>query len=149
MIDSLIECPLCNSPLCYQSIHEGKASWNCLGCGYVTNSNMMNNTELIKAYEMTIPRLYVDIKKVDKSNLVWYPAVLDYTHHGKGIVFANGQTVEDWKWTYAPSILVKEEEKQNFKKKDGSYHTYKTDMKNAKHYKRNEFGLAVANLELV
>lgn len=148
MIDSLVECPLCKSPYCYQQIHEGVATWKCLSCGFTTNSNMMLNTDLLKAYELTLPKLYIDIRKVDDSNLVWYPLVVDKTQEGKGILFANGTGVDNWGWTFAKSVPVLEEEKERFKRKDGTYVNYKTDMLNAKHFNKNEFAIALNESEL-
>lgn len=149
MIDSLVQCPLCGSPYCYQSIHEGLASWKCLSCGFTTNSNMMKNTELVKAHEDTLPKLYIDIKKIDESGLVWYPIAVDKIQEGKGIVFVNGTSKDDWHWTYAPSVLVKKEEQEKFKTKDGKYLLYKTDMKNAKNFDKNQFTLAINEMEVL
>ena len=149
MIDSLVECTLCKSPYCYQHLNEGVANWRCLSCGYATNSNMMKNTELVNAFEKTLPRLYKEIKKIDESELVWFPLVIDKTQEGKGVLFANGTSVDDWMWTFAPATLVTSEEKERFKTKDGKYIKYKTDMLNAKNYKRTEFALALNELELL
>lgn len=146
MLDSLIECPLCSAPYCYQAIHQGMVNWKCLSCGYVTNSNMMLNTELVKAHESTLPKLYVDIKQVDKSKLVWYPQVIDLVEKGAGIVFANGTNHQDWKWTFAPAALIQTEEMDKFRKKDGSCPKYKTDMTKAKHFEKTEFSLAINEL---
>lgn len=149
MTDTLVECPLCESPYCYMIVNEGVAAWSCLSCGYFTNSNFMKNTEYVKAYEQTLTRLYVDIKKIDDTGLVWYPRVVDLTQDGKGIIFVNGTTAENWTWTFAPAILVPKIEKDKFKDKSGKHLLYKTDMHNAKHFKKNEFALAVNELEVI
>jgi hypothetical protein len=108
---------------------------------------MMKNTEIVKAYEETLPNLYVDVRKIDDSGLVWYPIVIDKVQQGKGIIFANGTNKHDWVWTYAPSVLVEKDEQDKFKTADGKYLLYKTNMKNAKNFNQNEFSLALTEME--
>lgn len=148
MVDSLVECPLCKSMYCYQQIHEGLASWKCLSCGYTTNSNMMVNTEIVKAHEMTLPRLYKEIRKIDDSGLVWYPQVVDKTQDGKGALFAFGTEASNWLWAFSPSVIIPSDEVEKFRNEDGTYNKYKRDIFNIKYYKRNEFALALNELEL-
>ncbi len=148
MIDSLIECPLCGSTFCYHSVSEGVGIYSCLTCGFTTNSHMMTNTDFTKAYEELLPQLYLDIKQV-KDGLVWYPNTVNKVEEGRGIIFANGVDKDNWVWTYAPSALIPEEDKEKFKTKSGEYLKYKTDMLNAKHFNRYEFGLAIAELEIL
>lgn len=147
MKDSLTTCRRCQSPLCYQRETKGVLSWDCLQCGYVSNTMMMINTEAVQSYEEMMPSLFRDIKFVDSDGLVWYPTTV--TKEGIGIVFPDGTSKNDWKWAVARHVPVEEEEKERFKKKDGTYHKYKTDMKNVLHFDQQYFSKALEALGFI
>jgi hypothetical protein len=94
-----------------------------------------------------IPNLYRDIKHVDNDGFVWYPSTI--TKEGVGIVFADGTSKDDWKWAFAPHIPVEEGEKERFKKADGSYHLYKTNMKQVLHFDQEYFSRALESAGLI
>jgi hypothetical protein len=94
-----------------------------------------------------IPSLFRDIKYIDSEDFVWYPTTI--TKEGVGIVFPDGTSKDDWFWAFAPHIPVGEEEKERFKMKDGSYHKYKTDMKNVLHFDKQYFSRALEAAGLI
>jgi len=147
MNDQLTTCRKCQSPLCYERHYDGVVSWDCLQCGFSTNTLLLNNTEAILSYESMIPSLFRDIKYIDSEDFVWYPTTI--TKEGVGIVFPDGTSKDDWFWAFAPHIPVGEEEKERFKMKDGSYHKYKTDMKNVLHFDKQYFSRALEAAGLI
>lgn len=145
--DTLSTCKRCKSPLCYERHSKGAISWDCLQCGYSTNTLLMINTMSIDEYEKMLPSLFKDIKFIDNDGLVWYPTTV--TKEGVGIIFPDGTSKSDWKWAVARHVPVLEEEKERFKKKDGTYHKYKTDMKNVLHFDQQYFSQALEALGFI
>jgi ribosomal protein L37AE/L43A len=116
MKESLIICPRCGSNACSEVSNDKLTVWNCFGCGFTSNSTLTD--ENIKTTEEVLPELYKALKqKIDKYH--WYPntVILD----DKSMVFAEGNSTEDWKWSAVQS-------------KDG-----KADMTTKKEYPEREF----------
>jgi hypothetical protein len=148
MSDQLTPCRKCGSPLCYERHVDGIISWDCLQCGFNTNTLLLENTETVLTYESMIPSLFRDIKFIDSDGFVWYPTTV--TKEGIGIIFPDGTSKEDWKWAFARHIPVTEEEKARFKKKDEEgYHKFKTDMKNVIHFDPQYFSQALEAAGLI
>ena len=147
MSDQLTTCRKCGSPLCYERHTESIIFWDCLQCGYSTNTLLLVNTEAVVSYQSMVPRLFQDIKYVDSDGLVWFPTTV--TKEGVGIIFPDGTSKEDWKWAVARHVPVGEAEKERFKKKDGTYHKYKTDMKNVLHFDKEYFSKALESLGFI
>jgi len=150
MVDQLTSCRKCQSPLCYEQHKESVISWSCLQCGFTTNTLLMANTDTVLSYESMLPSLYRDIKYVDSDGFVWYPNTM--IKDGVGIIFADivqGEPVENWKWAVAKHVPVEESEKEKFKKSDGTYHKYKTDMKHVLHFDQNYYSRALEILGLI
>jgi hypothetical protein len=151
MEDQLVQCRKCGSPLCYEKHLESVVSWNCLQCGFETNTMLLVNTDTILAFEEMIPTLFRDIKHVDKEGFVWYPSTV--TKEGIGMIFPDidkGAPASEWKWAFARHVPVTEEEKERFKMKDGNgYHKYKTDMKSVLHFDKEYFSQALEAAGLI
>ena len=150
MQDQLTSCKKCKSPLCYERHEENTIFWGCLQCGYTTNTLFIKNTDAVLSYESMMPTLYKDIKFIDEDGFVWYPNTI--VKDGVGIIFPDiieGRPISEWKWAVARHIPVQENEKDKFKKADGTYHKYKTDMKNVLHFDQNYFSMALEVLGLV
>ena len=147
MEDKLTSCNKCGSPLCYERHLEGLISWDCLQCGYTTNTLLLVNTESVLSYESMIPSLFKDIKFVDSEGFVWFPTTI--TKEGIGIIFPDGTSKDNWRWSVARHIPVEEGEKERFKKSDGTYHKYKTDMKNVLQFDQQYFSQALEALGFI
>jgi len=147
MQDQLTKCRRCGSPLCYERHHDGIISWDCLQCGFNTNTLLLENTEAILAYESMLPSLFKDIKYTDSEGFVWYPVTI--TKEGVGIIFPDGTSRHDWKWAFAPHVPVEEHEKERFKKSEGGYHKFKTDMKHVLHFDQEYFSQALEAAGLI
>lgn len=147
MQDQLTTCRKCGSPLCYERHLGGVISWDCIQCGFNTNTLLLVNTEAVVSYESMIPTLFRDIKFVDQDGFVWFPTTI--TKEGVGIIFPDGTSKDNWFWAFAPHIPVTEDEKERFKKKEGGYHKYKTDMKNVLHFDKEYFSRALEAAGLI
>lgn len=147
MQDQLTSCRKCGSPLCYERHAEGIIFWDCIQCGFSTNTLLLENTEAVLTYEGMMPSLFRDIKYTDKDGFVWFPTTI--TTEGVGIIFPDGTSKDNWKWAVARHVPVSEEEKERFKKGDGTYHKYKTDMKNVLHFDQNMFSKALESLGFI
>jgi transcription elongation factor Elf1 len=129
--DNLIDCPLCGEKAgCYSvKINETKNSYLCLGCGYQSSDLMKEGEYDVESYEMEMPELYKDVKKVDSEGRVWYPSVVNIQE--KGTVFMNGTSAEDSRWSAIRNVELTEEDKQKpiFKGK-----THKSDSSSLKDF---------------
>lgn len=93
--EKLITCSRCQGNACHQASNEKLSIWSCFGCGFTSNSTMTDKN--IPAVEETLPELYKAIKFIDDKEYHWYPntVILD----NKSMVFAEGKTKDDWKWS--------------------------------------------------
>jgi hypothetical protein len=119
MTEKLITCPRCGSNACSEvsDVAYGNfAIWSCFGCGFTTNSTMTE--ENIEQAEAVMPELYTALKYKDTEGKYWYPnsVMLD----SKAMVFAEGTSVEDWKWSAVQSNDGKADmtTKQEFAERD-------------------------------
>ena len=117
MKESLGTCPKCNGNACHEASNEKFTVWSCFGCGFTANTTTID--ENLENIEGVMPQLYIDLKFKDDKEYNWYPStvILD----DKAMVFADGRSVDDWKWAGVQS-------------KDG-----KADMSTVKHFEEKEF----------
>jgi hypothetical protein len=135
MKDKLSICPRCGSDACYVTpVNEVKNNYFCFGCGFQTNDLMREAEFNFEEYENELPELYRDIKQTDEEGRVWYPNVINI--EGKGTVFANGASKDEWEWSSIKSVELTEEEKElpKFKGKK-----YKSDSKTLKSFGKDYF----------
>jgi hypothetical protein len=95
MKESLIICPRCGSNACHEASNEKFTMWSCFGCGFTSNSTMTD--EHAPQAEETLPELYKALKFKDEKGYHWYPIAL--TFDDKSMVFAEGISTTDWKWS--------------------------------------------------
>ena len=95
MKESLIICPRCGSNACHEASNEKFTMWSCFGCGFTSNSTMTD--EHAPTAEETLPELYKALKFKDEKGYHWYPIAL--TFDDKSMIFAEGRSTEDWKWS--------------------------------------------------
>ena len=136
MTDNLITCPKCGvQESCYViPINEFHNSYVCFNCGFQTSDLMRQGEFDFDEYEKELPELYKDIKYVDEEGRVWYPHIINV--EGKGTVFANGSSKDDWQWSAIKSVPLTEEEKQEAKFKGK---TYKSDSKTLENFGKDYF----------
>jgi DNA-directed RNA polymerase subunit RPC12/RpoP len=111
--DSMIDCPNCGEKLaCYvTAVNESKNSYSCFGCGMTTNDFMKQGEFDFQEYESALPELYKDLKTTDADGRVWYPQAINI--QGKGTVFTNGTSKDDWQWSAIKSIPLTAADKKN------------------------------------
>ena len=132
--DKLTNCPRCGSDACYtQNMGSSYALELCYGCGFTTNTLMKEDSEFLSEQLEVLPELYKDLTFVDSKNYHWIPNTVNIPD--KGMVYVNGTTTDNWKWTAVKAIPLLEEETSKFP--EGT--THKMDMKNAEHFSERDY----------
>lgn len=136
MTDNLTTCPKCGVvESCYVTpINEFHNAYVCFNCGFQTNDLMREGEFNFEEFESQMPELYKDIKYTDSEGRVWYPNVINV--EGKGTVFANGASKDDWRWSAILSVPLTKEEKKSTRFKGKSY---KSDSKTLKDFGTDYF----------
>ena len=117
MKEQLINCPRCNSNACSEMSDGNITIWQCMGCGFTSNTFLTEENSA--KYKEVLPELYKDLEFIDEKGLRWYPTAV--TMDDKSMIFAEGISMEDWKWSAIQS-------------KDG-----KPDMITKKEFNGNDF----------
>ena len=117
MQESLIICTRCGGNACHEASNDQLTVWSCFGCGFTANSTLTDDK--LEEVEAVIPQLYKDLKFKDEKGLYWYPNSVML--EDRSMVFADGRSVDDWKWAGVQS-------------KEG-----KADMTTVKYFEEKEF----------
>ena len=117
MNEKLTICPRCSSDACHEASNEKLTVWSCFGCGFTSNSTIIEGN--LQEVESVVPQLYLNLKFKDANGYYWYPNTVIL--EDKSMVFADGKTTEDWKWAAVQS-------------KDG-----KADMSTKQEYEQHNF----------
>ena len=116
MTEKLIDCPRCSSNACSEMSNGTVTIWICMGCGFTSNNTITDSN--IEQMEATLPELYKALRYKDEDGKYWYPnsIMLD----NKAMVFAEGTTAMDWKWSAVQSKDDKADmtTKQEFTERD-------------------------------
>ena len=138
--DQLVEGPF-GSNACYeQVITDGNdnttiTTWLCFGSGFSSSTLMTEGSKTVADLLETAPELHKDLIHIDDKKRVWAPATI--TIPEKGMVFVDGTSKEDWKWSAVKAIEITEEERKEKNFPEGQ--THKMDMPNAKLYGKKDF----------
>ena len=112
-MDDLKTCDRCGSDACYvQEINEKIKNYQCYGCGFITNSLLVKDTEFFEEQMELLPNLYKELMGEDEHGKIWMPSTVNMPT--KGMIFANGKSIENWKWAAVLAIPVKDEEKEKY-----------------------------------
>lgn len=134
MEEKLIQCPHCGGNACYEQVVSEEVHTNfCFGCGFTTSTLMIEGSDLVLKTLEASPELYKDIMFIDENKKVWLPSTV--TLPNKGMVFVDGTSKDKWRWAAVNSVEILEEEKAKFPKGQ----TTKMDMKNIKHFEKEDF----------
>ena len=117
MKEQLINCPRCGGNACHEASNEKFTVWSCFGCGFTTNITTTDDN--LENIESVMPQLYIDLKFKDEKGYHWYPSTVILEDNS--MVFADGKTLEDWKWAGVQA-------------KEG-----KADMLTVKHFEEKDF----------
>lgn len=139
-MDNLTICDRCGSDACYiQEISSELKNYFCYGCGFLTNTLMKEGSEFMLQQIEILPELYKDLFIIDKEGKIWMPTMVN--EPTKGMIFANGPSKDNWRWTAVKAVKVKEEEKEKYPipGKKGQYYTWRMDMTTQQHYMEKDF----------
>ncbi len=139
-MDNLINCPRCESDACYvDEVNQDIKSYLCYGCGFQTNSLMKEDEEFYNEQLLSLPELYKDLIYTDENKLNWFPSAVNVPN--QGMVFANGSSQSDWKWSAVKAVLVTEEEKTKYPipGKEGKYYEWRMDMTTISSYSERDY----------
>ena len=137
-MDNLINCDRCGGDACYvQEINQDIKNYQCMGCGFVTNSLMKQGSQFFEEQMELLPNLYKELMGEDEdTGLIWMPNTINLPN--KGMVFADGKNGSNWAWAAVKAIPMPKEEQEKFKAK-GKNFKFKMDMENIKHYPEGDF----------
>ena len=149
--EEIIPCAKSGGDLCYKTqINPDLTTYLSLSCGFWTNTLMKEGEEFYEQQMATLPELHKDIAWKDpKTDLVWLPNLIN--QEGKGMIFANGPSKENWGWAAVKSIKIPEEERENhpIPGKKGEYMEYKTDMATMKMFHERDYIDALSFIEIL
>ena len=95
MTEKLIDCSRCGSNACSEISNDKVTIWICMGCGFTSNNTITETNR--EQMESTLPELYKALRFKDESGKYWYPNSVML--EDKSMVFAEGTSVENWKWS--------------------------------------------------
>lgn len=137
-MDKLIKCDRCSSNACYEnSLNIAIKTYQCFGCGFVSNSLMKIGSGLLAKQMETLPNLYKELMGEDEKGKVWMPSYIN--KEGVGMVFMTGTRADDAVWAAVKALPVTEENKEEHKLKDGTYPKFYMDMKNMKKFEEKDY----------
>jgi hypothetical protein len=139
-MDNLIVCSRCGSDACYvDEVNQDIKTYFCYGCGFQTNSLMKEGEEFYEIQMQNLPELYKALAHTDDNGKVWMPSAVNLPQ--QGMVFANGNNSNEWKWSAVKAVPVKEEEKTKYPipgKKD-QYYEWRMDMTTISHFNERDY----------
>lgn len=137
-VDKLQTCTRCGSDACYtQDVTDKIKNYMCYGCGFITNSLMKKGEQFFEEQMEVLPNLYKELLgEEEETGTIWMPNTVNIPD--KGMVFADGTSVENWKWAAVKATLMSEEEQKEFKGKGKNYE-YKMDMTTMKHFEERDY----------
>ncbi len=139
-MDNLTICPRCGSDACYvQVVNQDIKNYQCMGCGFVTNSLMKKDSQFLEEQMELLPNLYKELLGEDDDGLIWMPATINLP--SQGMVFANGTNAEKWNWAAVKSVPVSEDEKDKYPipGKSGEFYEQRMDMETLKEFEEKDF----------
>lgn len=144
--DRIVECLHCERGSCYeQHIDEQTVTWLCLACGFQTSTMMTPDSPIVKTILESSPELYKDLMYTDENNHVWFPATI--TVPELGMIFLDGTSKEDWRWSAVKAIPITKEDRKT--KKYPKSQTLRMDVANKIQFQQNEFIVAMDFLGLL
>jgi hypothetical protein len=138
--DNLTICPRCGSDACYeQELGADYKVHQCYGCGFTTNTLMTEDSKFLDEQLEVLPELYKDLIYIDEGGYNWMPSAVNSPE--QGMIYADGKTSKDWKWSAVKAMKIVEEEKEKYPipNKEGEYYEYRMDMTTLKQFDERDF----------
>ena len=139
-MDNLITCDRCGSDACYvQEVNETVKNYQCYGCGFITNSLLVKDTQFFEEQMELLPNLYKELMGEDENGKIWMPSTVNIPE--KGMVFANGKSSSNWNWSAVLAVEVKDDEKEKYPipGKEGEYYEWRMDMEGMKEFGESDY----------
>jgi hypothetical protein len=139
-MDSLIICDRCGSDACYiDEVNQDIKTHFCYGCGFQTNSLMKEDSDFYNEQLKSLPELYKDLMVKDDTGKIWMPSAINLPQ--QGMIFANGNTAENWMWSAVKAIPVTESDKTKYPipGKSKEYYEWRMDMSTITHFPERGF----------
>ena len=139
-MDNLIKCDRCSSDACYvQEVNEKVKNYSCYGCGFITNSLLVKDTQFFEEQMELLPNLYKELMGEDENGKIWMPSTVNIPE--KGMVFANGKSSSNWNWSAVLAVKVKDEEKEKYPipGKENKFYEWRMDMTNMKEFDEKDY----------
>ena len=135
-MDKLTNCRRCSGNACYeQNVNENLTTWMCMGCGFTTSTELKGESSLVKSTLETSPELYKDLMFEDQEGYRWFPSTI--TLPGQGMVFIDGTSKTDWKWTAVKAVEITEDDRKL--KQYPAEQTHRMDMNNSLKFDQKDF----------
>jgi Zn ribbon nucleic-acid-binding protein len=130
-----IKCNICSHRMLHIYTENNFTTRQCTNCGYSSNDKLKGKMEDNEFWN----NMSDFIKKYSKEddNHIWIPTLLTLPFGSLYPIEENNKL----KWAYAKLVDVSEEEKDNFKKEDGSYFTKKLDTDNPETFSKYSEGM--------
>ena len=138
--DNLTICPRCGSDACYeQDLGANYKVSQCYGCGFTTNSQMTSKSQFLEEQLEILPELYKDLIFIDDKGYHWMPSAINNPE--QGMVYADGKTSEEWKWSAVKAKLIPEEDRKKYPipGKEEEYYKYKMDTSTLQRFEERDF----------
>jgi hypothetical protein len=149
-MDNLIICDRCGSDACYvDEVNQDIKTHFCYGCGFQTNSLMIDGNEFLTQQSEVLPELYKELFYTDKDGKVWMPSAVNLPQ--QGMVFANGNNASNWMWSAVKAIPVSEEEKTKYPipGKKGEFYEWRMDMATIAHFPERDYMEALSYIGIL
>ena len=120
-----IKCNICSHRMLHVYTDNGFTTRQCTNCGYSSNDKLKGNKKDNEFWN----NMSDFIKKYSKEdeNQIWIPTLLT-------LPFGSLYPIDDnnnLRWAYAKLVdVTKDDDKEKYKKEDGSYYTKKLDTDN-------------------
>ena len=149
-MSNLINCLKCSSDACYvEEINQDIKTYMCYGCGFISNSLMKEGETFLEEQVSILPELYKDLLFTDNEGKVWMPSTINVPD--KGMIFANGNNIRNWKWAAVKSVPVTQEEQSKYPipGKPGQFYKNRMDMSTMKEFGERDFMDALTYIDVL
>tara|TARA_Y100000361_G_scaffold151133_1_gene168005 strand:+ start:2017 stop:2487 length:471 start_codon:yes stop_codon:yes gene_type:complete len=139
-MDNLVICDRCGSDACYvQEVNDKIKNYQCYGCGFISNSLLKKDSRFFEEQIELLPNLYKELMGEAEDGKIWMPSTVNQPE--KGMIFANGKSVDNWKWAAVLAVPVTEEEKEKYPipNKKGEYYEWRMDMDTMKEFDEKDY----------
>jgi hypothetical protein len=110
---------------------------------------MKEGEEFYNQQVEVLPELYKDVMFTDDEGKIWMPTTINLPQ--QGMIFYNGTSKENAKWSAVKAVKVTEEEKEKYpiKGKPGEFYTWRMNMETIMNYEMKDFMEALSYIGIL